>query len=61
MKIIGLVFNSTSLVFVVNGNKVKQLQDFQKPDTVVAVNSVGVTPHTPGGAAPQSESSTSAK
>ena len=41
VKIIGLVFNSTSLVFVVNGNKVKQLQDLQKPEIVVAVNSKG--------------------
>ena len=45
VKIIGLVFNSTSLVFVVNGNKVKQLQDLQKPDTVVAVNSKGDFTH----------------
>ena len=45
VKIIGLVFNSTSLVFVVNGNKVKQLQDLQKPETVVAVNSKGDFTH----------------
>ena len=45
VKIIGLVFNSTSLVFVVNGNKIKQLQDLQKPDTVVAVNSKGDFTH----------------
>jgi len=45
VKIIGLVFNSTSLVFVVNGNKVKQLQDLQKPEIVVAVNSMGDFTH----------------
>jgi len=45
VKIIGLVFNSTSLVFVVNGNKVKQLQDLQKPEIVVAVNSKGDFTH----------------
>ncbi len=45
VKIIGLVFNSTSLVFVVNGNKVKQLQDLQKPEIVVAVNSIGDFTH----------------
>ena len=45
LRIIGLVFNSTSLVFVVNGNKVKQLQDLQKPETVVAVNSKGDFTH----------------
>ena len=45
LKIIGLVFNSTSLVFVVNGNKVKQLQDLQKPEIVVAVNSKGDFTH----------------
>lgn len=45
VKIIGLVFNSTSLVFVVNGNKIKQLQDLQKPDAVVAVNSKGDFTH----------------
>ena len=45
VKIIGLVFNSTSLVFVVNGNKIKQLQDLQKPDVVVAVNSMGDFTH----------------
>jgi NitT/TauT family transport system substrate-binding protein len=45
VKIIGLVFNNTSLVFVVNGNKIKQLQDLQKPGTVVAVNSKGDFTH----------------
>jgi NitT/TauT family transport system substrate-binding protein len=45
VKMIGLVFNSTSLVFVVNGNKVKQLQDLQRPETVVAVNSKGDFTH----------------
>jgi len=45
VRMIGLVFNSTSLVFVVNGNKVKQLQDLQKPETVVAVNSKGDFTH----------------
>jgi len=45
VKIIGLVFNSTSLVFVVNGNKIKQLQDLQKPGIVVAVNSKGDFTH----------------
>jgi NitT/TauT family transport system substrate-binding protein len=45
LKIIGLVFNSTSLVFVVNGNKIKQLQDLQKPEVVVAVNSKGDFTH----------------
>jgi NitT/TauT family transport system substrate-binding protein len=45
LKMIGLVFNSTSLVFVVNGNKIKDLQDLQKPGTVVAVNSKGDFTH----------------
>ena len=45
VKIIGLVFNNTSLVFVVNGNKIKQLQDLQKPEIVVAVNSKGDFTH----------------
>jgi len=45
VKIIGLVFNNTSLVFVANGNKIKSLQDLQKPGTVVAVNSKGDFTH----------------
>lgn len=45
VRIIGLVFNNTSLVFVVNGNKIKQLQDLQNPGTVVAVNSKGDFTH----------------
>jgi NitT/TauT family transport system substrate-binding protein len=45
VKMIGLVFNSTSLVFVVNGNKIKELSDLQKPGTVVAVNSKGDFTH----------------
>jgi NitT/TauT family transport system substrate-binding protein len=45
VKMIGLVFNSTSLVFVVNGNKIKDLKDLQKPGTVVAVNSKGDFTH----------------
>lgn len=45
VKIIGLVFNSTSLVFVVNGNKIKELSDLEKPGTVVAVNSKGDFTH----------------
>jgi NitT/TauT family transport system substrate-binding protein len=45
VKIIGLAFNSTSLVFVVNGKKIKELSDLQKPDTVVAVNSKGDFTH----------------
>lgn len=45
VKIIGLVFNSTSLVFVVNGTKIKQLQDLQNPGIVVAVNSKGDFTH----------------
>ena len=45
VKVIGLAFNSTSLVFVVNGKKIKELADLQKPDTVVAVNSKGDFTH----------------
>lgn len=45
VKIVGLVFNSTSLVFVVNGNKIKELSDLEKPGTVVAVNSKGDFTH----------------
>ncbi len=45
VKIIGLVFNSTSLVFVVNGNKIKELSDLEKSGTVVAVNSKGDFTH----------------
>jgi NitT/TauT family transport system substrate-binding protein len=45
LKIIGLGFNSTSLVFVVNGKKIKELTDLQKPEAVVAVNSKGDFTH----------------
>ncbi len=45
VKIFGLVFNNTDLVFVANGNKIKQLQDLEKPGTVVAVNSKGDFTH----------------
>lgn len=45
VKIIGLVFNNTDLVFLANGNKIKQLQDLQNPGTVVAVNSKGDFTH----------------
>jgi NitT/TauT family transport system substrate-binding protein len=45
IKIIGLAFNSTSLIFVANGKRVKKLEDLQEPGRVVAVNSIGDFTH----------------
>jgi NitT/TauT family transport system substrate-binding protein len=41
LKIVGLVYNSTSLVFVVNADKVHDFKDLENPDNVVAVNGKG--------------------
>jgi NitT/TauT family transport system substrate-binding protein len=45
IKIVGYAFSNTSLVFVVNGDKIKSLQDLTKPDVTVAVNSKGDFTH----------------
>lgn len=39
LKVIGLTYNSSSLVFVANGDIVTSIADLAKPDVVVAVNS----------------------
>lgn len=39
LKVIGLTYNSSSLVFVANGDMVKSVADLTKPGIVVAVNS----------------------
>ena len=41
LKIVGLVYNSTSLVFVANADKVKDFKDLENPENVVAVNAKG--------------------
>lgn len=41
LKIIGLSYNSTSLVYVGNGKTVRSLEDLAQPGKVVAVNSSG--------------------
>lgn len=41
LKIVGHAFVHTSLVFVVNADKVKTFEDFLDPDTTFAVNSLG--------------------
>lgn len=41
MKIVGHAFVHTSLVFVVNGDKVKDWKDFENSDNKFAVNSLG--------------------
>jgi NitT/TauT family transport system substrate-binding protein len=41
VKIIGLLYRNTDLVFVVNTDKVKTYKDLEKPENVVAVNGKG--------------------
>lgn len=45
LRIIGLGFNTTSLVFVANADRVKTLQDLGDPGRIVAVNSIGDFTH----------------
>jgi NitT/TauT family transport system substrate-binding protein len=45
LKIVGLWHTSTSLVFVVNADKIREFKDLEKPDSVVAVNGVGDITH----------------
>lgn len=45
LKIIGNAFMHTSLVFTVNGDKVKTLKDVEKSDVTLAVNSKGDFTH----------------
>jgi len=41
LKIVGLWYMNTSLVFVVNADKIKEIKDLEKPDSVVAINTRG--------------------
>jgi len=41
LKMVAFWYMNTSLVFVVNADKIKELKDLEKPDTVVAINSKG--------------------
>jgi NitT/TauT family transport system substrate-binding protein len=41
IKLIGLVYNSTSQVFVVNADKIKSYADFKKQENAIALNSRG--------------------
>lgn len=45
LKIVGLVYRQTSLVFVVNADKVQDFKDLEKPENVVAVNGKGDITH----------------
>jgi NitT/TauT family transport system substrate-binding protein len=45
LKIVGLFYNSTSLVYVANADKVQDLKDLANPQNVVAVNNKGDTTH----------------
>ena len=45
LRIIGNAFMHTSLVFVVNADKVKDFKDLEKPDVTLAVNSKGDFTH----------------
>ena len=44
-KIVGKPYDSTSLVFVVNGDRVKTLADLAKPETRVAIGARGDITH----------------
>ena len=44
-KIVGKPYDSTSLVFVVNGDRVRTLADFAKPETRVAIGARGDITH----------------
>jgi NitT/TauT family transport system substrate-binding protein len=41
IRLIGLVYNSTSQVFVVNADKIKSYADFKDPNNAIALNSRG--------------------
>jgi NitT/TauT family transport system substrate-binding protein len=41
VRLIGLVYNSTSQVFVVNTDKIKSYDDFKNPNNAIALNSRG--------------------
>jgi NitT/TauT family transport system substrate-binding protein len=41
VKLIGLVYNSTSQVLVVDTGKIRDFKDFEKPENVIALNSKG--------------------
>ena len=41
LKIVAFWYMNTSLVFVVNADKIKDLKDLEKPDSVVAINTKG--------------------
>lgn len=41
LKVIGLVYNSTSQVLVVNADKIKSFEDFKRPENAIALNSRG--------------------
>ena len=45
LKMIGNVYNNTSIVFVANADKVADIKDLEKPDVTVAVNGVGDVSH----------------
>lgn len=45
LKMIGNVYNNTSIVFVANADKVQDIKDLEKPDVTVAVNGVGDVSH----------------
>lgn len=45
LKIVGLLYMHTSLVFVVNADKVRDFKDLEKPDNLVAVNGKGDITH----------------
>jgi len=45
LKIVGLWYMNTSLVFLVNGDKVREFKDLERPDNVVAINGKGDITH----------------
>lgn len=45
LRIVGNAFMHTSLVFVVNGDKIKDFKDLENPDVTLAVNSKGDFTH----------------
>ena len=45
LKIVGLWYLQTSLVFLVNADKVREFKDLEKPDNIVAINGKGDITH----------------
>lgn len=45
LKIVGLWYMHTSLVFVVNADKVREFKDLERPDNIVAINGKGDITH----------------